>query len=92
MDCNHARLLLIFAHKRNELEATEAERLLAMCPDADETIVRLALCLAFAFLALPHLHEFFTTAAHTLGSLLPSVAAQAHHALACMGRWFGGLS
>jgi hypothetical protein len=27
MDCNHARLLLIFARKRSELEATEAEAL-----------------------------------------------------------------
>ena len=27
MDCNHARLLLVFSRKRNELEATEAEAL-----------------------------------------------------------------
>src|SRR5438552_1926713 len=35
MDCNHARLLLIFSRKRSELEATEAEALdghLKICP------------------------------------------------------------
>ena len=74
------------------ITAREAERLLAVCPDADEAIVRLALCLAFAFLALPHLHEFFAAATHTLGSLLPGVGTAAHHALACITAWFGGLS
>jgi hypothetical protein len=31
----------------------EAERLLAVWPDGDDAILRLALCLAFAALALP---------------------------------------
>ena len=67
------------------ITAREAERLLAVCPDADEAIVRLALCLAFAFLALPHLHELFTGVAHTLGSLLPAVGAVARQAIRSIG-------
>lgn len=90
MDYDRRAILSLVAMGR--ITAREAERLLAVCPDADETIVRLALCLAFAFLALPHLHEFFSGVAHALGAFLPGVGAQAHHALACITAWLGGLS
>lgn len=86
MDYDRRAIFSLVAMGR--ITAREAERLLAVCPDADEAIVRLALCLAFAFLALSHLHELFTAVTRTLGELLPGVGAAAHHVIL----WFGGLS
>jgi hypothetical protein len=90
-DLHHDRRAIFSLVAMGRITAREAERLLAVCPDADEAIVRLALCLAFAVLALPHLNEFFTAVEHTLGSLIPGVEAAAHHAVAFVIHWFGGL-
>jgi hypothetical protein len=68
----------------------EAERLLAVWPDGDEAILRLALCLAFAALALPGLKEVFTEVTHVLAALMPGLFASAHHTLACATHWLGG--
>jgi hypothetical protein len=69
----------------------EAERLLAVWPDGDETILRLALCLAFAALALPGLKEMLTEITHVLVALMPGLLAAAHHTLACITSWLGGV-
>jgi hypothetical protein len=69
----------------------EAERLLAVWPDGDEAILRLALCLAFAALALPGLKEMFTEFTHTLVALMPALLGTAHHTLACVTHWLGGI-
>jgi hypothetical protein len=69
----------------------EAERLLAVWPDGDETILCLALCLAFAALALPGLKDIFTEITHVLVALMPGLRAAAHHTLACITSWFGGI-
>jgi hypothetical protein len=65
----------------------EAERLLAVSPDGDEAILRLALCLAFAALALPGLKEMFTEITHTLVVLMPALLAVAHRTLAFVANW-----
>jgi len=69
----------------------EAERLLAVWPDGDDSILRLALCLAFAALALPGLREMFTEITHTLVALMPALLGIAHHTLACVTHWLGGI-
>jgi hypothetical protein len=69
----------------------EAERLLAVWPDGEEAILRLALCLAFGALALPGLKEMFTGITHVLVALMPALLASAHHTLACFTPWLGGI-
>jgi hypothetical protein len=66
----------------------EAERLLAVWPSGDDdAILRLALCLAFAALALPGLKEMLTEFTHTLAALMPTLLAVAHQTLACVTNW-----
>ena len=65
----------------------EAERLLALWPDGEDALIRLALGLAFVWLLLSRLGDWFGIV-HTLAAFAPL----AHHALACVTPWFGGLS
>jgi len=60
----------------------EAERLLAIWRDGDETILRLALCLAFAGLALPYVGNAATAIGHAVVVLLPAI----EHVLFSFGR------
>lgn len=60
----------------------EAERLLAVWRDGDETILRLALCLAFAGLILPYLGNAAIAIGHALTMLLPAI----ERALLLVGR------
>lgn len=70
----------------------EAERLLALWHDEDEFMLRAAVCLAVAWMLLPHLSEFLYGAAHTLAALLPQLSITAHLVLTCAAAWLGGLS
>lgn len=65
----------------------EAERLLAVWPDGEDPLVRLALCLAFAWLLLTHLGGLFAAYTRSLVALLPG----AHHAVAFVTHCLGGL-
>jgi hypothetical protein len=69
----------------------EAERLLAVWPNGDEAILRLALCLAFAALVLPALKELLTEFAHVLTAMMPALLATAHHTLAFVTHCLGGI-
>ena len=66
----------------------EAERLLALWPDGEDALIRLALGFAFVWLLLSHLGGWFAGIVHPLAAFAPL----AHHALACLTPWFGGLS
>ncbi len=66
----------------------EAERLLALWPDGEDPVARLALWLAFAWLVLSQLSGVLAAFTRTLLAFLPG----AHHAVACVTHWFGGLS
>jgi hypothetical protein len=70
---------------------SQAERLLATWPDEDDVILKAAVCFAVVWIVLPHLLEALTGFTHALASL-PGVFRTAHHALACVACWFGGLS
>jgi hypothetical protein len=65
----------------------EAERLLALWPDGEDAMARLALCLGFVWLVLSHAGELFKGLEHTLVAHAPAT----HHALASAAHWFGGL-
>lgn len=51
----------------------EAERLLAVWRDGDDTILRLALCLAFVGLALPYVGNTVSAFGHAAATLLPAI-------------------
>jgi hypothetical protein len=69
----------------------EAERLLVVIADGDDAILKLAVCGAMAWLALPQLHELSTGLAHTLTLFAPQLMESTHRALACLGQVWGGM-
>jgi len=85
MNIERQTILLLVA--RGHITPREAERLLAVWPEGDQAILRLALCFAFAALALPGLKEVLTEFMHVLVALVPTLLAVAHHALACVTNW-----
>lgn len=86
MNHDHRAILSLVAMGR--ITPREAERLLAVWPDGDDGLVRFALGLAFACLALSHMGEWLAGISRTLAAIVP----MAHHALACITQVFGGLS
>lgn len=66
----------------------KAKRLLAAWADEDEAILRVAVCVAVAWIALPELHEFFGGIERTFAVLPPRLLGHAHYALA---QFFGGI-
>jgi hypothetical protein len=66
----------------------EAERLLAVWPGSDEAIVRLVVCLAFAWLVVSHLADVFAG----FTRMILTIAPQLHHSIAFITHCFGGLS
>ena len=71
MDADRGAILSMVATGR--ITPREAERLLAVWRDGDETILRLALCLAFVGLVLPYLGNTVAAIGETLTNLLPAV-------------------
>jgi hypothetical protein len=71
MNSDRSAILSLVAMGR--ITPREAERLLAVWRDADDMILRLALCLAFAGLVLPYWTHGFEVAGHTLAALLGPV-------------------
>ncbi len=89
---NTDRRVILSLVATGRITPREAERLLALTPDAEESVLRLALCLAFAWLALPRITELITETAHTLARMSPAIFSAVHHALACaLSSVFGGL-
>ena len=66
----------------------EAERLLAVWPDGEDPIARLALFLAFAWLVLSHMGELLAGFTRTLLAVAPAL----HHTVAFFTHCLGGLS
>jgi len=69
----------------------EAERLLAVAADGDEGMLRLAILLAIAWLALPQIQQLVAALVHGLGAWLPGLAAHAHRGLALISGILGGV-
>ncbi|MGO9435760.1 MAG: hypothetical protein ACLPH3_11605 [Terracidiphilus sp.] len=89
MDTDRRAILSLVALGR--ITPREAERLFAVCPNGDDALLRLALCLAFAALALPGLNELFFGITHVLAALMPALHATVHHTLACVAQVWGGI-
>jgi hypothetical protein len=88
---NSERRTILSLVATGRITARQAERLLAVCPDEDDFILRVAVCSAVLWTLLPHFRELLDGCARCLGSLFPSAAITAHHALACLAPFFGGL-
>ena len=71
MDTECSAILSLVANGR--VTPREAERLLAAWRDGEDTILRLALCLAFVALLLPDVANAVTAIGQTFASLLPAV-------------------
>jgi hypothetical protein len=69
----------------------EAERLLAVSNDWDEVTLRLAVCGAVLWVAVPQIHRVFAGLERMAGALLPDVLAAAHHGLAMISGLVGGI-
>lgn len=71
MNFDRSAILSLVATGR--ITPREAERLLAASRDSDDTILRLALCLAFAGMALPYVGNGVAAVGHALDTLLPAI-------------------
>lgn len=71
MDTECSAILSLVANGR--VTPREAERLLAAWRDGEDTILRLALCLAFVALLLPDVANAVTAIGQALAALLPAV-------------------
>lgn len=68
----------------------EAERLLAMGPDSDEAILKVAVGFAIAWVALPEVHGIIAGLAETIHALAPGLFAAGHQTLAVFTSLLGG--
>jgi hypothetical protein len=71
MDTEHSAVLSLVASGR--ITPREAERLLAAWRDGEDTILRLALCLAFVALLLPDVGNTVTAIGQAFAMLLPAL-------------------
>jgi len=71
MNTDRSAILSLVAMGR--ISPREAERLLAVSWDADDSILRLALCLAFVWLVLPQVGTVANSVGRTLPALLPAI-------------------
>ena len=71
MNSDRSSILSLVAMGR--ITPREAERLLAVSREGDDTILRLALCLAFAGLALPYIGVEVGAVGHALVTLLAPI-------------------
>jgi hypothetical protein len=89
MSADRRTILSLIATGR--ITPRQAERLLAVWSDRDETIVRLALVLAIAWLLLPHADQIFAGLAHAFNVLLPRLFGIGRHAFTLAIDLFGGV-
>jgi hypothetical protein len=80
---NTDRRVILSLIALDRITPREAERLLALAPDVEESLLRLALCLVFALLALPQIAALITQTAHVVLRMSPAMFSAVHHALVC---------
>lgn len=84
---NNDRRVLFWLIASGRITAREAERLLAIGPEGEDKLARLALCFAFAWLLLSQFGGLLVTYTRILLALVPG----AHHAVALATHCLGGL-
>lgn len=72
MQTDRSAILSLVATGR--ITPREAERLLAVSRDGDETVLRLAVCLAFVCMVLPSVGNAMTAIGQAMALLLPTIA------------------
>lgn len=88
MNSDRRTILSLIAMGR--ITPREAERLLAMGPDPDEAVLKVAIGCAIAWLALPEVCGIVAGLAHTIHALAPGLFAAGHQTLAVFTRMLGG--
>lgn len=88
---NNNRRTVLPPVARDRATPHEAERLPATRADGDEAILRFAICIAVAWIALPEIHGFFGGPEHTFTLLQSGPLGPAHYALACITYLLGGV-
>jgi hypothetical protein len=83
MNSDRSAILSLVAMGR--ITPREAERLLALWRDNDDAILRLALCLAFAGLALPYLGYGVDAVGHALAALVGPIERVLFLVASCLG-------
>jgi hypothetical protein len=71
MNSDRSAILSLVAMGR--ITSQEAERLLALSREGDDTVLRLALCLGFAVVFLPYVGNGISVVGRALATLLPSI-------------------
>jgi len=89
MNSDRRTILALIAMGR--ITPAQAERLLAVANEGRETVMILALCLAYACLAQLHLHELLPGLMHLLSAQIPALAESVQHALLPITNLLGGL-
>lgn len=87
---NRDRRVILSLMAVGRITPREAERLLAVAGNGDEAVLRLGILLAMAWLVLPQIQQVFTALARVFSAWVPGIAA-AHHGLAWISFWAGGV-
>lgn len=90
MNIDRRAILSLIALGR--ISPREAERLLAVTSDEDDFILKVAVCVAIAWLALPQVHPLFAGLEHGLGALAPALWACMQCGTQFFVHLFGGMS
>ncbi|MFZ0747043.1 MAG: hypothetical protein WAM85_21750 [Terracidiphilus sp.] len=88
---NQDRRIILSLVAMGRVTPREAERLLVALSNGDEITLRLAVCLAVAWVTLPQLHELLVGLGHSFNALVPGLMVAGHHALTFCTHWFGGI-
>lgn len=88
---NNAQRPILPNASRQQTAPHEARRLLAAWAREDEAILRIAVCLAVASVALPEIHQLFGGLEHTFTALQLGILGPAHYALPYITHLLGGI-
>ena len=88
---NSDRRTILYLVATGWITPREAERLFAMWPGEDEFILRAAVSGAVLWTLLPHFRQLLRGCAQGCAALFPSIMHTAHHAVASLLSWLGGL-
>jgi len=88
---NNDRHTILPHASRQRTERQGAKRWLAAWARDDEAILRFAVCIAVAWVALPEIHRLFGGMEHTFTVLRLGVLGPAHYALPCITHLIGGV-
>jgi hypothetical protein len=88
MNTDRRAILSLIAMGR--ITPLEAERLLAIWSDWDDSIVRVAVVCAVTWMVVPHVHHMLTGMLQAFDVVSPRLLAAGHHVVTSLSDVFGG--